>query len=153
VPSLRPAPRLLVVVLVVLIAFVVGGCSRVSSPRSWIASAQLADGGTVTVTVRDESGRIDGAEVDPSGVTTADAVSNPAGKPGVLLVSWVGGACDVDTDIQIGGTAEALTVAITRSASDGECDTIGIGHVLRLTSAKPLPADTVTVRTSTAAAS
>jgi len=148
----RPAPRLVILVLLVLIATVLGGCSRVTGPRSWITTGELAAGGTVTFAVRDESGRIDDAEIDPAGVIALDAVSNPAGEPGVLLVAWVGGACDERTDIGMSGDAQGLIVTIMPTAAGGDCDAIGIGHMVRLTSSQPLPAATVTVRTDTATA-
>lgn len=134
------------IALLAIIAIVVVGCSQVRSPRSWVSSAELVSGGTMTVAVRDESGRIDAAEIDPPGVTAQDGVTNPAGEPGVLLVAWVGGACDDRTDVGIAGTGEELTVTITPTVSTDSCDAIGIRHTLRLTSPQPLPASAVTVR-------
>lgn len=134
------------VVLLVVAALVVAGCSQVRSPRSWVTSAELVTGGTVTFAVRDESGRIDSAEIDPPGVSPQVEVSNPADEPGVLLVSWVGGACDERTDIGVADAAQGLVVTIRPTVSPGDCDAIGVGHTLRLTSGQPLPATTVTVR-------
>jgi hypothetical protein len=133
------------IVLLVIAALIVGGCSQVRSPRSWVTSAELVTGGTITFDVRDESGRIDAAEIDPPGVTAPERVSNPVGEPGVLLVSWVGGACDERTDIGVAGSDQGLVVTIKPTVAAGDCDAIGIGHTLRLTSANPLPASSVTV--------
>jgi hypothetical protein len=138
---------LLLITLVML-----GGCSRVQGPRSWITTGELVTGGTVTFAVRDESGRIDDAEIDPAGVTNQDSVSNPAGEPGVLLVSWVGGACDERTDIGVTDSDQGLIVTIRPTVAAGACDAIGVGHTLRLTSGKPLPASTVTVHVDRVAA-
>jgi hypothetical protein len=143
------ARRLPVVALVgvALIAWSSGACSRVASPRDWIASAELVAGGTVTIAVRDESGRIDNAEIDPPGVVVAAPVSNPAGQPNVVIVSWVGGACDRQTDIGVMGAGQGLAVTVHTTVAPGDCDAIGVGHVVRLTSSEPLPAAAVTVRT------
>jgi hypothetical protein len=78
-------------------------------------------------------------------VTTQDSVSNPAGELGVLLVSWVGGACDERTDISVTDSDQGLIVTVRPTVAAGECDAIGVGHTLRLTSRRPLPASTVTV--------
>jgi hypothetical protein len=142
----RRVPSVAIVTLAVM-AVAIAGCSRISSPREWMSTAQQVSGGTVTFAVRDESGRIDDVEIDPAGVAVAEPVSNPADRPNVLLVSWVGGACDRRTDIGVAGDGQGLEITIQTSASAGDCDAIGVGHIVRLTSSQPLPAAGVRVRT------
>ena len=136
-----------IVIAALVAAFTLVGCSitRVSSPRDWTASAVTTAGKTVTVTIHDTSGRIDNAEVDPRGVGSSEAVANPAGQPRILLVPWVGGACDETTAIDIAAAGSGLSIAIRTTVAPGACDAIGIGHALRLTGLEDLPASLVTV--------
>jgi hypothetical protein len=123
--------------------------ARVTGPRQWMDSAQLAAGGTYVVAVRDTSGRIDNVEIDPADAgPVPDAVSNPPGQPNVLLVSWTGGACDERTDVDIAATGPGLGITIRTTVANRDCDAIGIGHVLRLTSSQPLPPAAVQVTTT-----
>jgi hypothetical protein len=108
-------------------------------------TATAASGRAWTVQATDTSGRIDNAEFDPAGVTAPTEVSNPAGQANVALVSWVGGACDTQTAIAIATAGQGLSVTIRTTVAPGECDSIGVGHVLRLTSSQPLPAGSITV--------
>ncbi len=146
-PNRNRHPRLLLVAAILVTVAAAGACSRVVGPRVWTASAELVAGGTYTVSVRDDSGRIDSVEIDPAGVTAAEPVSNPVGQPNVLLVSWVGGACDRQTDIGISGAAAGLALTIRTTVAPGDCDAIGVDHLLRITASQPLPAAAVTVRT------
>ncbi len=135
------------VIAALVAALALAGCSitRVSSPRDWTESAVTTAGQTVTVTIHDTSGRIDNAEVDPTGVGTFEGVSNPAGQPRILLVPWVGGACDQTTAIDIAAAGSGLSIAIRTTVAAGACDAIGIGHTLRLTGLEDLPASLVTL--------
>ncbi len=136
-----------IVIAALVAAFTLAGCAttRVSSPRDWTQTAETTAGETVTVNVHDTSGRIDNAEVDPAGVGTFEGVANPAGQPKVLLVPWVGGACDQTTAIDIAAAGSGLSIAIRTTVAPGDCDAIGVGHVLRLTGLEDLPASLVTV--------
>jgi len=129
------------------LALSLAGCSRITGPREWTATAELAAGGTFVVDVRDTSGRIDDAEVDPAGVSAPAGVGNPAGQPNVLLVPWTGGACDRRTDIAIAAHGAGLAISIATTVAPGVCDAIGVEHTLRITSGQPLPAGAVTVTT------
>ena len=134
--------------LMLALALSLAGCSRITGPREWTATAELAAGGTFVVDVRDTSGRIDNVEIDPTGVSAPAGVGNPAGQPNVLLVPWTGGACDRRTDIAIAAHGAGLAVSIATSVAPGVCDAIGVEHVLRITSGQPLSAAAVTVTTA-----
>ena len=135
------------VIAALVAAFTLVGCgtTRVSSPRDWTETAETTAGETVIVKVHDTSGRIDNAEVDPAGAGSFEGVAHPAGQPGVLLVPWVGGACDQTTAIDIAAAGSGLSIAIRTTVAPGACDAIGIGHALRLTGLEDLPASLVTV--------
>lgn len=144
-----PSRRSLGLVLILVVAaLVLGACSRIVGPRDWTQTAELADGRSIVVNVRDTSGRIDDVEVDPPAMDPVpDAVVNPPGQPNVLVVTWTGGACDERTDIEIAANGPGLAITINTTVANRDCDAIGIGHVLRLTSSQPLPANAVTVMT------
>lgn len=142
--------RPLAVPLVLLLALSLAGCSRITGPREWTATAELVAGGTFVVDVRDTSGRIDNLEIDPAGVSAPAGVGNPAGQPNVLLVPWTGGACDRRTDIAIAANGAGLAISIATTVAPGVCDAIGVEHTLRITSGQPLPPAAVTVKTAPA---
>jgi len=146
-PRRSPRPVRLLALLFVA-ALTLGACSRIVGPRDWTQTAELVNGGSIVVNVRDTSGRIDDAEIDPpAGNPVPDVVANPPGQPNVLVVTWTGGACDERTDIGIASAGPRLAITITTTVANRDCDAIGIGHLLRLTSSQPLPANAVTVTT------
>jgi hypothetical protein len=133
--------------LVLVVALALAGCevSRVvTGPRTWTTTVETISGRTSTVSVRDGSGRIEDARVDADVGPLGD-IANPPGQPNVVLVNWVGGACDERTDITIAEAASGLSIEIRTTAAPGDCDAIGIGHVLRLTGSGPLPAASIVV--------
>ena len=146
-----PTHRSSIAIAALVAAFTLVGCAttRVSSPRDWTDTAVTTAGETVTVNVHDTSGRIDNAEVDPTDVGQVGGMLNPTGQPKVLVVPWVGGACDKTTAIDIAAAGSGLSITISTTVAPGECDAIGVGHVLRLTGLEDLPASLVTVTTPT----
>jgi outer membrane murein-binding lipoprotein Lpp len=146
-----PTHRSSIVIAAVMAALTLVGCSttRVSSPRDWTDTAVTAAGNTVTVNVHDTSGRIDNVEFDQTDVRQVKGVANPAGQPRVLVVPWVGGACDKTTAIDIAAAGSGLSITIRTTVAPGDCDAIGVGHALRLTGLEDLPASLVTVTTPT----
>lgn len=141
------SPRVPVIALLLVTVLATAGCSRVSSPRDWTSTAELAAGGSHTIDVRDTSGRVDNVEIDPAGVDVFGAVANPPGQPSVLIVPWTGGACDEVTDIAIAANGQGLTLSVSTQVSKRVCDAIGVGHALRITLSQPIPAAAVTVTT------
>lgn len=146
------APRSLATALLFVMAFALAACTTITNPitgpRQWTQAVELG-GGSYTIDVRDTSGRIDDVEIDPPDVdASAEGVANPPGQPNVLLVQWTGGACDERTDITIDGRGQGLAIRIATKVRPMDCDSIGVGHVLRLTAGEPLPADMVTVTTA-----
>ena len=138
----------LTLALLVVAALAIGACSRFVGPMQWTQSVERVGGDDYTIDVRDTSGRLDEVEFDPPNVVVAQQVMNPAGQPNVLLVSWTGGACDERTDISIASSGPGLAITIRTTVAKGDCDAIGIGHVLQLRSSQPLPANAVTVTTT-----
>jgi hypothetical protein len=129
-----------------LLALALAGCvGSLRGPREWNASAELVAGGTFVISVRDTSGRIDDVEIDPAGVAVPDEITNPAGQPNVVLVPWVGGACDQRTDIPIEARGGGIALTVHTTVAPGPCDAMGVLHVLRLTSLDALPAAAVTI--------
>ena len=118
--------------------------TRVESARSWSAVATSADGATHTVDISDASGLVTNAEIDPAGVPWSPGVTNPAGQPAVVLVSWVGGNCDKTTEIAIAARGSGLGISI-QTAAGATCDAVGVPHMLRLSLTRPLPAASVDV--------
>lgn len=145
--TLRPGPAL---VLLVVATVALAGCQRVAGPRTWTMSADLAAGGTSTVTVRDMSGRIDNVEFDPAGVDRFGPVVNPPGQPNAVIVPWTGGACDVRTTIDIAANGQGLGLTVRPTSNGQVCDMMAVGHALRLTAREALPAASVTVTTAPA---
>ncbi len=145
-PNSPARDRLLPIILLTAGALSAAACCRVAGPCDRTAEAELAAGGTYTVNVHDERGRLDGVEIDPAGVSATETVSNPSDQPNVLLVTWEGSACDRQTDVGIAGDGSSLEVVIDTTVAPVECDAIGVRHLVRLTSTEPLPAATVRVR-------
>ena len=144
--TLRPGPAL---VLLVIATVALAGCQqRVAGPRTWTMSADLAAGGSSTVTVQDTSGRIDNVEFDPTGVDRFGPIVNPPGQPSVVIVPWAGGACDVRTVIDIAANGQGLGLTVRPTSKGTVCPMMAVGHALRLTAREPLPAASVTVTTA-----
>ena len=148
-----PARRslgLISLIVVLLAALALAGCSRIVGPRSWTATAQRIGGGSYLIDVSDTSGRVDGLEIDPPGLGVVGGVINPPGQPNVVVVPWTGGACDERTDIAIAPNGQGLAISIATRVLPGVCDAIGVEHTLRITSGQPLPAAAVTVTSAPA---
>lgn len=142
----RRRPPVVAGLLVAALALVLAGCSgRVQGPRDWTMTSQLVSGGSQTVTVHDTSGRVDNAEIDPSGVAVTGPILSPAGQANVVLVPWTGGACDQLTQISIAGNGPGLALTFRITTAPGVCDAIGVGHVLRLTASVAVPAAAVSI--------
>ena len=131
----------------ILACLTLGACDRILGPREWTMSSSGVDGTQHTIRVRDTSGRIENVEIDPvEPVEAGDAVTNPPGQPNVVIVPWLGGACDTLTDIAIEGSGAGLAITVTTTMAPGVCRAVGVPHELRVSGAGPLPAGSVQVR-------
>jgi hypothetical protein len=129
-----------------LLAVTLSAClTRSTGPREWTLEATRTDGSKYTVVVRDTSGRIEDAAIDPVGVRPPASVENPPGRDTVVDVPWTGGSCDTRTDITIAAAGPGLTVTIATAVAPGPCDLVGVPHVVRLTGNQAIPAATVAV--------
>ncbi|HEU0243658.1 MAG TPA: hypothetical protein VFQ75_07100 [Candidatus Limnocylindrales bacterium] len=133
--------------LLVVLAAAISACgmTAVSGPRTWTSEATLPDGTKQTITVRDESGRLTNAEINPAGVAMASEISNPPGSENVVLVPWAGGACDVSTEFVFTAAGQGLAGTMKVTTTGGVCNMMAIQQQLRLTSNAPLPAAQVTL--------
>jgi hypothetical protein len=131
----------------IALAAVSAACSGGPPAGGWNLTAKLASGAAVPVAVRDTTGRITLAEVDPPGVGTDFA--NPPGQPDVVLVPWTGGNCDSRIEITIRSVdaGPGLVLDLQSTVASGACDAMAVGHVLRLTATGPVPVDRVIVQT------
>lgn len=95
----------------------------------------------VPVVLDDRTGRVAGIGLVPA--TLEDGVSNPAGNDRMLLVNWVGGACDHAVSLLFEHTNSGYRLAMRTDRASG-CILVGVGRavVLRLRS----PVDAATVR-------
>jgi hypothetical protein len=147
--AIRPAViRLTTVAAVLLLATGLAACdivSQVTGPRTWTQEAELQDGSTQTITVRDTSGRITDVEIDPPGVQDPGAIANPPGEPNVVLVPWTGGACDTKTEIVFDAQGDGLAGTIRIETSGDICVMLAVPHLLRLTTTGPMPAASVSL--------
>src|SRR3954447_21913296 len=83
---------------IAVLALSLGACSLTSSVvggRTWTSTAQLPDGTTQEITVRDDSGRLTNVEGDPQDLGPVAETSSPRGQPNVVLVPWAAGSCGV----------------------------------------------------------
>jgi hypothetical protein len=124
------------------------GCTTTVGPRSFSFSAVTTAGASWTVVVNDTSGRVKDIQVDPT-PALADVTGqpfNPAGSPNVLVVPWVGGACDTRTTFTVepGGNGR-VAISYRIDVAPGDCDAIGVSHQLVLRTDPAVPAGTVTV--------
>jgi hypothetical protein len=138
------AHRLAPFAVALLVLTLIAGCTRIQGPREWTMTAERSSGETYTVSVRDNSGRIEDVSVDPVGVAVPAGIANAPGQPNVVLIPWTGGACDRTTAFAINATATGLALTIRTTVAPGGCDAIGIGHVLQLRSSQPLPPAAIT---------
>lgn len=147
----RPFPRhRRAAVLVALLGVIVtaAGCSRIVSPRTFTASAELTSGATVTVKAIDKSGRVTNFEFDPAPAIKGpfDAPFNDPADSRRLVVPWVGGSCDRTTSFVVDADAGGhVTIAYSITVAPGACDLVGIGHQLVLETDPALPAAMVTL--------
>ncbi len=131
----------------ILACLVLGGCGRILGPREWTMQAARTDGSSYAIRVRDASGRIDNAEIDPvEPVPELDAPMNPPGEPNVVLVPWTGGECDAQTEILIEGNGSGIVILVSATSDASTCTDVGVPHMLRLHGSGPLPAGAVQVR-------
>ncbi len=123
--------------------------TRVTGPRSWVSTAELASGGKQVITVTDTTGKVTDAEIDPAGVkdTPTDSAVNVAGRPDQVLIGWVGGTCAETTDISLAAGQPGVAAVIKITPNSDGCDAMGVLHVLRLTFSGAMPANQVGVTT------
>jgi len=134
--------------ILVLVATELTGCAVTKenqSGRDWTTAVSRTDGTTDAVTVHDESGIVNDAQVDPPNVQVPNGVEVAPGKPNVILLRWVGGTCDTLTAIDIKAAAGGLAVQTAIMTAPGPCDLVAIPHVLQLTLAKAIPPAAVTL--------
>lgn len=145
-PAVSPRPLAAFAALLVVVASIAAcaATSVVTGPREWKETTELPDGTKVEIIVRDESGRLANAEIDPQDAQVAADISNPAGQPNVVLVPWTGGACDVQTVFTFKAAGQGLSGNMATTTGSEVCTMMAIQHQLRLTSGEPLPAAQVT---------
>lgn len=134
--------------VVLLVALVAAGCSRIVGPRTFTVSAELAGGATWTLQVTDNSGRVTNLELDPGPAINgpSDAAFNDPVASNRLVIPWTGGACDRATTFTVDADAGGrVTIAFGTSVAPGACDLVGIGHQLVLETDPALPASLVTL--------
>jgi len=145
--SIRVGRVIAVLAAAIVVGMVLAGCGRILGPREWTMSSSGVDGTQHTIRVRDTSGRIENVEIDPvEPVEAGDAVTNPPGQPNVVIVPWLGGACDTLTDIAIDGSGSGVSITFATTTAAGVCAAVGVPHELRITGTGPLPAGSVQVR-------
>lgn len=93
------------------------------------------------VALHDETGMI--AAVQPASTDFSLAgVTNPPGRPDVLLVSWVGGMCDSKVDLQF--VRDALRYRFMEHTDRASaCLLAGIFRTLRVQLTRPVAAEAV----------
>jgi hypothetical protein len=140
----RRVISLLVAGLLVQACAITGG---VTSARGWTVGSADANGSSATTQVNDSSGRVQDIEIDPSDAVVGAGVVVVPGVANTLDVPWVGGSCDLqtDVDIQAVGAGLGVTVRITRDATK-PCDAMGVIRTLRLHLDRPIAPGMVVVR-------
>lgn len=135
-------------VAIAAVVIAIAGCSRIVGPRSFAMSAVRVDGTTWSVTINDTSGKVTNANVDPTPLfdDAAGSPFNPPASPDLLVIPWVGGACDRAATFNIvpldGG---GLAVSYRIEVAPGVCNDIGVVHQLVLTTSPAIVAGSVTV--------
>lgn len=125
------------------ICLVVAGCSP-SMGRSFAVTVpgQGSISSLLAVLV-DTSGVIQSvAAVVPAATESNSAVTNPPGEPDVLLVTWIGGACDHRVEFVFDGGADSYTLSGVTERDSG-CTLSGIARSIRIQLSTPVPADAV----------
>jgi hypothetical protein len=145
-PSLRLFTRLLPLGMVAVLLSACAVATVERSPREWTTSVEGVDGRTHVIRVRDTSGRVDDATVDPTGVPVPEGVVLAPGTDRTLLVPWVGGSCDATTAIDVAPGGGGVVITITPTSGAEVCDAMAVGHVVALTFGEPIGPGDVTLR-------
>jgi hypothetical protein len=133
-------------VALALAVVALAACTAVTGPRSFSFSAVTTAGASWMVVVNDTSGRIQDMKVDPN-PPIADATGrpfNPPGSPDVLVVPWVGGACDTRTTFTVAaGDDGRIEISYQVDVAPGDCEDLGVSHQLVLRTSPVVPAANV----------
>jgi hypothetical protein len=124
--------------LVVAVALAGCGVLDLGGPR-YFGTAVADEGGGLIVTVEDRTGRVVNLEVAdqlPGGqaMEASVALMRDPVEPDVLVLGWIGGACDIETVITISPVElDRATVAMRTDVKPGECPAVGIERVAIIT--------------------
>jgi hypothetical protein len=80
------------------------------------------------VSVLDRAGIVRAVEVDDGPWAADDGISLVDGRPGVLSVSWLGGACDTGAELTIEALADGFRLVLETRVEPGGCRLIGISR-------------------------
>ena len=139
-------PRLLGIPFLLGLVALVGGCSLTSiATVEWSTTATNDAGGPHTVTVVDRTGNVEEVEFFPPDADLFGGVTVAPGRPDAIDVTWTGGSCDAETDIEITARGGGMGVAVTVTGDGNPCDAMGTPRVVRLTLAAPVPPANVIV--------
>ena len=147
-PKPYPIRRRIGIGALTLLMVVLAGCGRIVGPRSFAMSGVTVDGPTWSIAVNDTSGEVTNASMDPTPafIDATGLPFNPPGSSDTVVIPWTGGACDRMTTFNISSRdGGGLSVSYRIEVAPGNCDSIGVGHQLVLTTSPAIPAGRVTV--------
>lgn len=110
----------------------------------------MPDGGSpLPVRLFDETGLVLELAAVPFGVVPVpEGLSNPAGVKDVLLLSWVGGACDTSTTLTLDRRGEGFRLTLSTATAPGACIAIGLVRQVSIRLAEPVDAASVVLVTT-----
>lgn len=123
-----------------------GGCV-VGGPARWQTTLPGAAGGppALPVTLDDRTGLVAAIGQPPvdGDIGFPEGVSNLAGKPDVLAVTWTTGACTERAHMVFDRVGNGYRLSVTVIDRPGPCDGIGYGRTIAVSLAAPLDARSV----------
>jgi hypothetical protein len=136
-----------VTVAIAVLVALVAGCQPSGRPFQVTLVTDFAD--PLPVTLTDETGlvtAIEQVEADAASVGDLAALQADPTDPNASVLTWVGGACDQDTTVwfHVLSGGYVMNVAIHERLGMG-CTAVGIPRGIRITTTRPIPADSVTV--------
>jgi hypothetical protein len=130
--------------LVVALVVVALSMACTSANRTFTVQFAGSDGGEpLRVTVVDRTGTINLVEVAPGGFDFRDHIASVQGRPDILVVSWIGGLCDQQTELTFERKGDKLQFSedTTRAAS---CRLAGVIRGLSVHFNSSVPVEAVT---------
>lgn len=143
--------RGLLLLLVTVLVAACGGPSGSPMPTPRLFRTVLSHGDTpsVPVVLSDSTGLVTalGPQIDPRSDEREPALLADPSEPNAFEITWLGGLCDEEIDLEFAPAEDGFTLRLNVHAS-GSCPAAGVSRGVRIVASRAIPLATIVVTRS-----